>query len=214
MDILKIHTSGTAEVAQIQQVKHSIPCVGATSDDFSSDWHMRWTMHAYSIYTPAQIGQEGNSKLSRATSRGTPMRNFYTPYVTEEGVTVQTLLPPLPDAAEAVAGRLQRARAAVAARTRQVHGPLPMPPRKIPPRPLTAASQQLAGTHHTSHDAETSKSIASSMQVILAFTPNLWYWLGTLMAVISHVPALYTCGRSLLGCIFASSIHDDDPIGG
>lgn len=74
-----------------------------------------------------------------------PQRDRYTPYITEEGVTVQTLVPPTQDAAEAVAGRLRRARAAVAARTRQMHGPLPMPPRRIPPRPHSPPSEMLSG---------------------------------------------------------------------
>ncbi|KAA6429261.1 MAG: hypothetical protein FRX49_00657 [Trebouxia sp. A1-2] len=69
----------------------------------------------------------------------------YARHITQEGVSVQTLQPPVPDAAQAVAGRLRRARAALAARTRQIHGPLPMLPRKLLPRPASAAPATLEG---------------------------------------------------------------------
>jgi len=65
----------------------------------------------------------------------------------------------VPDAAQAVAGRLRRARAALAARTRQMHGPLPMLPRKLLPRPASPAPATLEGqtllaakeVHYISH---------------------------------------------------------------
>ncbi len=60
---------------------------------------------------------------------------------------MQTLQPPAPDAAQAVAGRLRRARAALAARTQQMHGPLPMLPRKLLPRPKSPAPERLDGRH-------------------------------------------------------------------
>lgn len=69
----------------------------------------------------------------------------YARHITQEGISVQTLQPPAPDAAQAVAGRLRRARAALAARTRQMHGPLPMLPRKLLPRPASPAPATLEG---------------------------------------------------------------------
>ena len=69
----------------------------------------------------------------------------YARRITQEGVSVQTLQPPVPDAAQAVAGRLRRARAALAARTRQMHGPLPMLPRKLLPRPASPSPATLEG---------------------------------------------------------------------
>ena len=73
------------------------------------------------------------------------LQDPYARHVTEEGLSVQTLQPPAPDAAQAVAGRIRRARAALAARTHQMHGPLPMPPRKLLPRPDSPAPEQLPG---------------------------------------------------------------------
>ncbi|DBA94771.1 TPA: Leucine-rich repeat serine/threonine-protein kinase 2 [Trebouxia sp. C0004] len=69
----------------------------------------------------------------------------YARHITQEGVSVQTLQPPVPDAAQTVAGRLRRARAALEARTRQMHGPLPMLPRKLLPRPASPAPATLEG---------------------------------------------------------------------
>lgn len=70
----------------------------------------------------------------------------YGVHVTAEGLSIQTLQPPAPDAAQAAAGRMRRAKAALAARTRQLHGPLPMPPRKQLQRPASPASEQLTGS--------------------------------------------------------------------
>lgn len=75
----------------------------------------------------------------------------YSVHVTAEGLTIQTLRPPAPDAAQAAAGRIRRAKAALAARTRQLHGPLPMPPRKQLPRPASPASEQLTGSCFAAH---------------------------------------------------------------
>ena len=70
----------------------------------------------------------------------------YSVHVTAEGLSIQTLQPPAPDAAQAAAGRIRRARAALAARTRQLHGPLPMAPRKQLQRPASPAPEQLTGS--------------------------------------------------------------------
>lgn len=70
----------------------------------------------------------------------------YSVHITAQGLSIQTLRPPAPDAAQAAAGRIRRARAALAARTRQLHGPLPMAPRKQLQRPASPAPEQLTGT--------------------------------------------------------------------
>lgn len=75
----------------------------------------------------------------------------YGVHVTAEGLSIQTLQPPAPDAAQAAAGRTRRARAALAARTQQLHGPLPMPPRKQLPRPASPSSEQLTGSCFACH---------------------------------------------------------------
>lgn len=77
----------------------------------------------------------------------------YGMHVTEEGLSIQTLQPPAPDAAEVVAGTLRRARAALAAQTRRMHGPLPMPPRKQLQRPASPPPEQLTGSWLTCHGA-------------------------------------------------------------
>lgn len=69
----------------------------------------------------------------------------YARRVTQEGLTIQTLPPPVPDAAQVVAGRVRRARAALVAHTRQMHGPLPMLPRKQLPRPDSPVPVRLEG---------------------------------------------------------------------
>ena len=71
--------------------------------------------------------------------------DVYEKRVTEEGLSIQTLRPPVPEADHVAAGHVRRARAALAARTRQIHGPLPMPPRKQLPRPASPIPVQLTG---------------------------------------------------------------------
>lgn len=75
-------------------------------------------------------------------------------HVTEEGLSIQTLQPPAPAAAEAVSGRMRRARAALAAQARRLHGPLPMPPRKQLPRPASPAPEQLTGSQFACHGVD------------------------------------------------------------
>ena len=97
--------------------------------------------HVQSAVPEVQTASDSSTEPSARQETAAVQPDPYVKRVTEGGLTVQTLMPPGPDPAQAVAGRMRRARAALAARTRQMHGPLPMLPRKVPPRPITAGPE-------------------------------------------------------------------------
>ena len=90
---------------------------------------------------------EPSGRTLQAEAEPVRLPDVYGTRVTEEGLSIQTLQPPIPDAAQVAAGQIRRARAALAARSRQIHGPLPMPPRKQLQRPASAAPEQLTGVY-------------------------------------------------------------------
>ncbi|KAL0041361.1 hypothetical protein WJX79_000738 [Trebouxia sp. C0005] len=138
-----------------------------SSENSQPEWSMHIESHGVTSVDSEILPQQTADSLPEASFRqealaaqqtadSTPEPSFrqepvpaqqdpYARHITQEGVSVQTLQPPVPDAAQAVAGRLRRARAALAARTRQIHGPLPMLPRKLLPRPASAAPATLEG---------------------------------------------------------------------
>lgn len=144
MEILEVQGIGSIGPEKLQRVSISLKAV--YDEKISTAASLGCTPNQKRFCCALYQGTAGSMQWS-APAAVTPQRDRYTPYMTEEGVTVQTLVPPMQDAAEAVAGRLRRARAAVAARTRQMHGPLPMPPRKIPPRPRSPSSKTLSGQY-------------------------------------------------------------------
>lgn len=102
------------------------------------------------LQVTADSTPEPSGRILQAEAELVSVPNDYGVHVTAEGLSIQTLQPPAPDAAQAAAGRIRRARAALAARTRQMHGPLPMPPRKQLQRPASPAPEQLTGNFQQS----------------------------------------------------------------
>ena len=126
----------------LKQTSSSVQIIQTASTALAHQQSAIATVQSTADSTPEiSARQEAASTASAAAVQP----DLYAKRVTEDGVTVQTLVPPMPNAAQAVAGRMRRARAALAARTRQMHGPLPMLPRKVPPRPQTAAPEPLSG---------------------------------------------------------------------
>lgn len=116
---------------------------------------------------------EPSGRTLQAEAEPVKLPDTYGTLVTEEGLSIQTLQPPAPDAAQVAAGQIRRARAALAARTRQIHGPLPMPPRKQLQRPASAAPEQLTGG--CSADM---LLLWSKLQAMHTSKPLSWHYIG------------------------------------